>query len=695
MEEENQNTESEILKSINDKLAELEDLQLVNKLDIINVKNELDRASLSDGNSAVTSDQMSEIRKLVEKADSIKKAEKLVSELEELRDDINRRPAKVAKVPGANVDLSGINSEIDSLRERLDEFEKLPVGKKVKVTAPGSSEIRALRERIEKLETAGPVNASSASAPSGKAVPTPKSILSKLEKIERFSAQMEKLKDEIGEQKSILSGIKSRAGGDGTEMDDDVLDRLKLLEAAIGGGEDAKPVEVNAKPSKDLLKRLERMEGRIEKLNDSIDGLPHDSPDELLERFEKIEKRVDAFREPAQKPQKAIPEDIIRKIKELEGNVEKLSAVKVKSGKKSEKKENGDVEELRSMIESIRTSIDDQGKDILDLKTDKGGAGLLEKIDTLSRDINSVREQISGIEKKAASVGMAPDALEELRKFKGEIPIEEIHAMKSKIEKLEKSTSKLNILAEGLKPIDIPDSGKGSVSEALEKRVKSLEKEIGEGVGYDKFKDLERRMEELREWLPEYVGNDTKHRLDDFSLQLKGKLKELDDLKEEIVENTIEQLLAQPGTISKLLGDQIKGKIDLLDRNVAKMEDVMKPSEAKMTTILRQFESFQKQLNSLKDSIKKLEDNVNKENETLGIDMKALNTRLSSFDSTVRNVEDSGVVNVMRDIEILKTKADWLESTVHKFDLKEIHDKIEELEERFRSHRGYSPVVIE
>ena len=49
----------------------------------------------------------------------------------------------------------------------------------------------------------------------------------------------------------------------------------------------------------------------------------------------------------------------------------------------------------------------------------------------------------------------------------------------------------------------------------------------------------------------------------------------------------------------------------------------------------------------------------------------------------------------MRDIEILKTKADWLESTVNKFDLREIHEKIEELEEKLKSHRGYSPIVLE
>ncbi|UCD02813.1 MAG: hypothetical protein JSV63_03445 [Candidatus Aenigmatarchaeota archaeon] len=49
----------------------------------------------------------------------------------------------------------------------------------------------------------------------------------------------------------------------------------------------------------------------------------------------------------------------------------------------------------------------------------------------------------------------------------------------------------------------------------------------------------------------------------------------------------------------------------------------------------------------------------------------------------------------MRDLEILKTKADWLESTIHKLDMSHVYQKIDELEEKVQSQKSYSPYVIE
>ncbi|MCK4714519.1 MAG: hypothetical protein KAT35_03015, partial [Candidatus Aenigmarchaeota archaeon] len=75
--------------------------------------------------------------------------------------------------------------------------------------------------------------------------------------------------------------------------------------------------------------------------------------------------------------------------------------------------------------------------------------------------------------------------------------------------------------------------------------------------------------------------------------------------------------------------------------------------------------------------------------------LKALNTRIDSFDKSVKGMESVGISDVMRDLEILKTKADWLESTIHKLDLTQIYQRMDEIEEMMHSQRGYSPHVIE
>jgi DNA repair exonuclease SbcCD ATPase subunit len=648
MAEENEKPESDVLKSIRDRLAELEDLQLVNKLDIINVKNELDKASLTGGPSPETSEKVEELSRLVEKSENLKKAEKMVGELEKLRSEFGKgRPAEPGK---ARADLDAITREIKDLREKVRGIERRVPGKgKV-----DDSALEELRERISRLESAKPHEIKTPRAG------IPRNIAERMDEIKDISSEIESLRRQLEEQKTAISGLEregppgpvpkeleerikrleSGAVNEPEAVPEDLEYRVKMLEEAVG--DESKPKTVVAKPAKALLDRLDRLEGHLNELD---------------------------------------------AIKEKVG----------KAGAKPARGGPGNVEEVKNMLQSLRQQVTDQGKELVDLKSSRGTESLL-KVDEMKEQLESIKSQISAVEESAAKAGMAPDALEELRKLKGQFPVEEFHELKKKMDAMEQKLDTVSKLASGLKPIELPKGGTGGPggpSKELEGKVKELERLVGEGVSAKRFKGLERRMEEMREWLPEYIANDINHRIEDFRKELKTKVSEVNELKEEIIEHTIEQLLAQPGHVSKLIGDKLKSQLDELQRKVSQLDNVVKPSDAKLTTLLKDFDGAKRELEKEKQILKDMQEKNKMDLESLAVELKALNTKVSSFEKKTKDIEATGLSGVARDLEILKTRTDWLESTLHKLDLDQIYQKIEDLEDRMHVQRSYSPHVIE
>jgi len=262
---------------------------------------------------------------------------------------------------------------------------------------------------------------------------------------------------------------------------------------------------------------------------------------------------------------------------------------------------------------------------------------------------------------------------------------------------LEKKLDKTSKLAAVLKPIELPGKAGGlsKTSTDLERRVKSLEKSMGEGVNPDKIRELENRIYEFRSKLPEHIEKGTQQQMKEIQEKMESKLEEMEGLKNEMIESTIEQLLAQPGNVSKLIDKRLADEVKELHERVEKMNQRVSPADAKLTTLIRDSEDKDKEMEKIKASLKEMEYKSEHDIESLEIEINALNSKLGSMTTSVKGMEGAGAVGILRDLEILKTKAEWLESTVQKFDLKPIYEKIQELEERLRSAGGYSPVVIE
>ncbi len=107
-------------------------------------------------------------------------------------------------------------------------------------------------------------------------------------------------------------------------------------------------------------------------------------------------------------------------------------------------------------------------------------------------------------------------------------------------------------------------------------------------------------------------------------------------------------------------------------------------------------EDHDKEIDRIKDRLQEIEAKRKEDFDSLETDVRALNASIKSVTSTFKSLEGSGVSGILRDLEILKTKADWLESTIQKMDLQHINDKIEAIEDKIDRTQGTeSPMILE
>jgi hypothetical protein len=866
MSEENE-TAQELLKSIRDKLSDLEDMQLVNKLDIINMKNELDRVSLTSAPSPETTEKIAELAKMAEKSDKLKKLESAYSDIEKMKSDLEKaKPAdsqsvraemdmvkkklselesgaKPGELPPAGSDeikkmkkeIGNIKSQLESrggegevpgdLQERLDAIEKsLSAARAAKPSGIDSKQLQEILERIEKVESRKPSAGRKVTSPDVKAeiaaigeriaelekrkTPAPVQPRIAPKQIQELIARMEGL--ESRKPVKVVRGVppatkaeiqaleekvakleKKRPRAPAPKVPDNVLAELKAK---------AKDIQNISAKTDSIRSLLDEQKAKISRLESEKKKPGAPAPPDILKRLDGMEvslERFDLLKSELVKEQREISElkreinvigamrrqppggDLGKRVSGIENKISKLlEDAKKKPAKPAPAPAPGpSIEEVENMLESVKSSVEEQGKEILDLhdnqqkkveenakkieqlgKTLQGAAkpgfeedleelrkdvqilnasipkgmppqgkagatpkdiddikakikelekgvaekktgdGVAARIESVSNEITTLKTKIGEMEKKATTgVAMSPETLTELKKLKGQFPVEEFTTLKNRMTELENSLAKTSKLAAALKPIELPGKA-GDASKVptdLDEKIKSLEKIMGEGVNPARVQALESRLDELKSRLPEQIGKGTEKKLNDLKEEMEGKLAEMDNLKRDLVESTIEELLAQPDNVSKLMDEKLAKEIKDIRERVAKMDQKAGPSDAKLTTLLKESDEREKELEKIKESLHDIESRSGKDLESLEIELKALTSKLSSTTTSVKGMEGAGVTDITRDLEILKTKAEWLESTVQKFDLKPIYEKIEELEDRLRTHGGYSPMVIE
>jgi uncharacterized coiled-coil protein SlyX len=171
---------------------------------------------------------------------------------------------------------------------------------------------------------------------------------------------------------------------------------------------------------------------------------------------------------------------------------------------------------------------------------------------------------------------------------------------------------------------------------------------------------------------------------------------------------------------AKLLADLIDKKIDSrvsgLESTVTKMFRLFKKmsKSASPRRIMKLESEIRKTKEMLEDlDVKDLEKDVfgrveqisrdisksleeqRKSIENTEIELSALKKSLDDFQSYEKGFIKMDTANLLRDVESLKTKTQWLELELEKINIRPLMERLDELEARLNSLRISQPMIIE
>ena len=762
----------ELLKVFKNKISELEDLELVNKLDIINIKNELDKISLTNVSSPEVEERVSELKRLADKVGDIKKYDRLLSDIDRMKsvagarggaddlkarmDELGRRVEDLSKqragAPGASLDYQKLAKDLSSLRssfqemkgraepaagaeDRLKALEKRIAG----LGSPAAGGRDALEKRVAALESARPQ-----AAPSGgdrKRLEALEERLSQAEKAgqgripadqqEQLARLRKDINAEIASIRVALGQLGSRPNVSGAARPAPaipavLLSRIEKLEKARKPGAMPQPGQLKAlerrltaeieamrlsmpsgptgakgkhaslaAPSLAIAKRIAALEGAVSALKGLKAGVRTGSSG--LGRLEdKVERLASKLAETKAEAAGLGPlSDDFSIMKEKLGGVERSLGELAKAPRAKPE----DVAELQKEFNVMKAMMSGFPSEkqvsaqfsgiIQDLKAQLG------RIDSLSRDISAVRAKSDAQGSEMDALKIAPHVLEELRTLQKEFPTGDFMKMRDRMESLEEKLEKAGRIADALKPISLPGEEASKAVRSLEMRLDSVEKSIGTGIGPQKFKDLEDKVNEIKVNLPPRMWKATGKQLSQLEEKIDAKVREVEDLKREVVESAVEQLLAQPAAAGKFVEQRSAKQVSDLESRIRKLEAYASSLDSKATSAVRETGERDREMDRIRMALKEADVRTKKDLESMEIEVKAMAARLGTASTSLKQMEGTGVTGVTRDIEILKTKLEWLESTMQKFELRPLMDKVDELEEKIRTAGRAQPFVIE
>ncbi len=119
-------------------LAEFHDIQLIDKLDLVNMKNEIERLRLVlPAIAPENEERFAAINALVEKADTIKKIQSLAEDVDTLKKEI---------APKESRDAKWLHNQVEILTERVAGLE---------TGGPASRRLALIEERLARMEQLG------------------------------------------------------------------------------------------------------------------------------------------------------------------------------------------------------------------------------------------------------------------------------------------------------------------------------------------------------------------------------------------------------------------------------------------------------------------------------------------------------------------------------------------------------------
>ena len=498
-------------KDIMDKLSSIEDLQNLTQLDVINLKNEIEKIKLVSP-SPVPPDiqeKIVELEKIANHVDILKKWKQTVEEVKFLRSKVMKAP------PSRDTDETKkiATNEMEEMRKEIEE-----VKKELRTPRAEGKEMEEMRKEIEEVR----------SELRTKKLPTPPKP-DETEKIEEIRKEIEDVRNELSTKKLPPPTPPI-----------DVINLRKTIEDNRKTIENLKSM-ISEKPEKGLpnLGAIKKMinenrklvEDLRTKVQESLSVVPaetHGELETLHNEITKLESEVKRLKEekPAVVGLKGEPKDEPPKSeidflrKEIFAKLEDLN---MKFGMKGS-------EELKNAIDANRMSVEKLKSIIYGKEVDMDG--VIKEINKNRRFIEEMKDAVMG---KTGKVMLPPEP--ELRK--------KMLQVEQRIESLGRKLDKMN----RIKPIKIPMLPRPRIPqkmdiEKIKKDVDSVLSRMGDFITKDEIEKgfLEKRLKTDEK----LVGED----LD----------KELDEIKKTIIRNEdyinnivsdMEEMKKEVGTVEK------------------------------------------------------------------------------------------------------------------------------------------------
>ncbi len=172
----------------------------------------------------------------------------------------------------------------------------------------------------------------------------------------------------------------------------------------------------------------------------------------------------------------------------------------------------------------------------------------------------------------------------------------------------------------------------------------------------------------------------------------------------------------QVNLLSELIDKKIEVRVSGLESTVTKLFRLFK--NMKQHSSPKKVAELEKGFNHLKEAmedfnVKALEEDIfrkfaefnrklshsvegqNSVIENLEIEFSALRKSFEDFEVFGKELEEADIIALKRDVESLKTKAEWLELELSRLNTRPLTERVEELENRLRTMRIVQPTIIE
>lgn len=290
------------------------------------------------------------------------------------------------------------------------------------------------------------------------------------------------------------------------------------------------------------------------------------------------------------------------------------------------------------------------------------------------KEFEKYKKQISDLRlsiENLSKVSAAPPT-KELISIKEKIG--EIDTLKTASEKLGKGLSEVNSKIESLRP-EIPVKDIDTLKKVIEENkthIAGIENTIANLPKKETLEEIENKIKKIE------VTKEGKA-VDKLRNQVENVLKNIETRQSEIDQkiNKINE------SVKKIDPEKWKNELDNFKKRFEKMDVKVLEEEVR-----KEFEQIN---NNVKEMLKKSDEEKGK----LETDVRNLNEKIESVTKLQKTIEELGIANIRRDLEILKTKQQWLESNLEKFNLKPIYARLQELENKIKSISFSSPVVLE